>query len=150
MQAPLCLSFLKQPSSSMAVAASDARSLHLIKRYFSLGLNYDEIIASIASNQNIFISKRNLNRKLRELCLYRRKHHTDIVDVACFTEGQLSTSGQLCGYRWMHLRCLQNGILVSRETVRHLLGLLDPEGVEQRRRRRLQRRTYNGRGPNFV
>ena len=83
----------------MAAAASDARSLHLIKRYFSLGLNYDEIIASLASNQNIFISKRNLNRKLRELCLYRRKHHTDIVDVACFAEGKLSTSGQLRGYR---------------------------------------------------
>ena len=135
----------RKPSSSMAAAASDARSLHLIRRYF----NY-EIIASLASNHNIFISKHNLNRKLRELCLYCRKHHTDIVDVACFTEEQLSTSGQLCGYRRMHLIILQNGILVSRETVRHLMGLLDPEGVKQRRRWQLQRRQYNGTGPNFV
>ena len=51
----------RKPSSSMAAAASDAQSLHLIRRYFSLGLNYDEIIASLASNHNIFISKRNLN-----------------------------------------------------------------------------------------
>ena len=75
-QAALFLSFLKQlfdfrkPSSSMTAAASDARSLHLIRCYFSLGLNYDEIIASLASNHNIFISKCNLNRKLRELCLW--------------------------------------------------------------------------------
>ena len=75
-EAALFLTFLKQlfdfrkPSSSMAAAVSDARSLHLIRRYLILGLNYDEIIASLASNHNIFISKHNLNRKLRELCLY--------------------------------------------------------------------------------
>ncbi len=78
-------------SPNIAAAASDAHSLRFIRRYFRLGFNYDEIIASLAFNHDIFISKRNLNRKLRKLDLYRRKHHTDIIDVACFIEGQLST-----------------------------------------------------------
>ncbi|XP_038071286.1 uncharacterized protein LOC119740150 [Patiria miniata] len=50
----------------------------------------------------------------------------------------------------MHLRCIQNGLTVKRDTVRHLLRLLDPEGVEIRSRRRLRRRIYRGRGPNFI
>ena len=86
-RAAIFSTFLKQlfdfrkPSSSTAAAASDARSLHLIRCYFSLGLNYDEIIASLASNYNIFISKANLNRKLRELCLYRRKQISLMLHV---------------------------------------------------------------------
>ena len=96
------------------------------------------------------ISKRHLNRKLRALGLFRRKNHTDIVDVATFIEGELQTSGQLHGYRWMHLRCIQNSISIDRETVRLLLGILDPEGVQQRARRRLQRRRYHVSGPNFL
>ena len=34
--------------------------------------------------------------------------------------------------------------------MRLLLGILDPNGVDQRRRRRLQRRQYRGIGPNFT
>ena len=35
-------------------------------------------------------------------------------------------------------------------TVRHALRILDPEGVSERLRHRLQRRQYKGRGPNFL
>lgn len=50
----------------------------------------------------------------------------------------------------MHLKCIQNGINIDKETVRHLLGVLDPIGLEYRSRRRLRRRLYRGRGPNFI
>ena len=39
-------------------------SNEFIRHYFNLGLNYDEIIASLLANNNIIISKRHLNRKL--------------------------------------------------------------------------------------
>ena len=82
--------------------------------------------------------------------LYRRKYTTNVLDVALFILEKLQGSGQLNGYRWMHSRCIANGFVVSRETVRHLLSILDPEGVETRRRRRLRRRLYRGVGPNFT
>ena len=39
--------------------------------------------------------------------------------------------------------------LSLKKTVRHALRILDPEGVDERLRHRLQRRQYKGRGPNF-
>lgn len=122
----------------------------LVRNYFNLGYNYNEIIASLLFNHNVAISKRTLNRKLRDLGLYRRKNHTDELDVACFILQELQSSGCLHGYRWMHLKCIQNGINIDKETVRHLLGVLDPIGLEYRSRRRLRRRLYRGRGPNFI
>ena len=56
----------------------------------------------------------------------------------------------LHGYRFMHLKCITNGLVVSKETIRVLLGILDPEGVELRRARRLVRRRYSVKGPNYL
>ncbi|XP_071944693.1 uncharacterized protein [Antedon mediterranea] len=50
----------------------------------------------------------------------------------------------------MHIRCTQNGLNIDKETVRIILNLLDPEGVEARRRRRLHRRIYHVPGPNYI
>ena len=41
-------------------------------------------------------------------------------------------------------------IHIDRETVRIVSGLIDPEGVQCRRQRRLVRRRYFSRGPNFL
>ena len=48
----------------------------------------------------------------------------------------------------MHLRCLNKGLVVSRETVRIILTIVDPGGVELRRSRRLGRLGYRVEGPN--
>ena len=127
-----------------------AECKQFIRFYFNLGYNYLEIRASLLANHDILMSKRTLHRRLRELSLFRRKGHTDILDVACFIEEELQKSGQLHGYRWMHLKCIHNGINIDKESVRHLLGLLDPNGVQHRARKRLQRRVYRGRGSNFI
>lgn len=63
---------------------------------------------------------------------------------------ELQKSSQLHGYRWFHLKCLQNKIVVTQEIVRELLSYLDPTGVEVRKRRRLRRRQYYNKGPNFL
>ena len=64
----------------------------------------------------------------------------DIVDAV---STELSKSGSLLGYRllWVRLRTLYQ-LNVRRDTVMMLLSLMDPEGSERRKRRKLQRRTY--------
>ena len=60
-------------------------------------------------------------------------------------------SGGNVGYRSMSQRLSSEyGLSVHKETVRHLLQIVDPEGVAQRSRHRLQRRQYRARGPNFI
>ena len=70
-----------------------------------------------------------------------------IVD---FIEFQLRTSGQMHGYRWLHIKCLMYGFTVTRETVRQITRYLDPVGVDIRSRRRLRRRNYHAKGPNYI
>jgi hypothetical protein len=58
-------------------------------------------------------------------------------------------AGSQSGYRtlWKLLRS-KYGLRVGRETVRLYLRFRDPISVENRRARRLYRRTYHSRGPN--
>ena len=49
----------------------------------------------------------------------------------------------------MYRKCLCHGLKVDQETVRILLLIFDPEGVQLRRGRRLKRRQYYSRGPNW-
>ena len=126
---------------------------NLIAMYFRLGMSQMEIIICLASTHQVTLSQRQLQRVLKRMDLYRRKNMSDLVHVALYIvhcTDQLSKSGQLHGYRWMHLKCLHHGFTVTQETVRLLLQILDPAGVELRRRRRLIRRRYQNRGPNFT
>ena len=50
---------------------------------------------------------------------------------------------------WQRL-VVDHDLVVTKETVRHTLRFLDPEGVHERFRHRLQRHQYKGRGPNFL
>ena len=107
---------------------------------FCLGLKQTEIV-SVLNDSGNGLSLRQLRRVLRKLNLYRRRR-SNIVTVAKFVNSLMDSSSQYQGYRFVHLKCILSGILVSRETVRNLLLILDPEGVELRRRRRLVRRRY--------
>ena len=120
-----------------------------MKHLFSLSLSQAEILAVLEERFDIRISARHLRRILARLNLHRRRF-SDIEHVIDFIETQLSTSGQLHGYRFMHLKCLSHGLVVSRETVRIILSNLDPEGVELRKARRLVRRRYVSKGPNYT
>jgi hypothetical protein len=122
----------------------------LVRLYFKLGFSQKEMLYSLAAKHRIIVSLRHLKRILKQLALYRRIHTTSIMEVALFIVEKLHSSGALHGYRWMHARCLENYIVVSNHTVRHLLGILDPNGVQMRQRRKLQRRIYRGVGPNFT
>ena len=122
----------------------------LVHVYFNLGLSNREILASLALYHRIIISIRTLKRITKAIGLYRRKNHSDIVDVALFINDEIRGPGEMNGYRWMHLKCIQNGLVVTQNTVRLLMGIIDPEGVDVRKRRRLRRRRYGNPGPNAV
>lgn len=121
-----------------------------IQLYFRLGFTYAEITTALAFVHNIVLSERQVKRILRKLQLFRRKKYTDIPVVIDFIENQINGSGQLHGYRWMHKRCIQQGLTVNRESVREILAAVDPEGVRLRKRKRLVRRKYTSQGPNFL
>ena len=122
----------------------------LLKMYFHIGISYDEILCFLSMGHNIKISKSSLKKKLGRLGLFRRKHYSDLLDVALFIIEQIQESGQNHGYRWMHLKCIQSGYNIPRDTVYDLMCILDKEGVAQRKRRRLKRRQYASKGPNYV
>jgi len=54
------------------------------------------------------------------------------------------------GYRRMHRTLTNKGIVCRREDVRKVVKRLDPQGVNDRRRKRLRRRKYRNQGPNSV
>ena len=83
--------------------------------------------------------------------LRRRVDRSDLDTVLRAIEEELQGSGSTIGYRamWQKLKT-EGNLVVSKETVRHALKILDPSGVSSRLRHRLQRRTYKGRGPNFI
>jgi hypothetical protein len=118
--------------------------------YFDLGLQQKDIVFCLARNHGIIISERHLRRLLKDLNLYRRKNYTSIEDTVLFINQQIQESGKLHGYRWMHERCKINGIKARQQDVRMILSALDPNSVEKRRRRRLCRRAYYSKGPNYT
>ena len=73
-----------------------------------------------------------------------------MADVITFVEEQLRQSGRQHGYRWMANKCKMMGLTCTQDDVRIILRTLDPEGVKQRQRRRLIRRTYVSKGPNYI
>lgn len=122
----------------------------LIGEYFKLGLKYSEILKCLETLQGYVISLRTLKRITRNLGLYRRKHKSDIVDIAMFIMEQCGKHGQMHCYRWLHLNCLEEGFVVDQETIRVLLHILNPDCIEYKKRRRLRRRVYSVPGPNAV
>ena len=121
-----------------------------LRLYFTLRLPYKDILECLAKINRVVISMSTLKRQLRHFGLFRRKYHSDLMDVAMFIVHNLQGSAQNHGYRIMHLKCIQHGFTVTQDTVRILLLILDPEGVELRSRRRLRRRLYHTLGPYYI
>ncbi|XP_047242593.1 uncharacterized protein LOC124881124 isoform X1 [Girardinichthys multiradiatus] len=122
----------------------------LVRLYFRLSFSNKEILAILAHSHQTIISVRTLKRICKRLGLFRRKNQSDLEEVMVFVQQEIMTSGQMQGYRWLHLRAVQCGIVVSQDTVRRIIKLVDPQGVELRRARQLKRRQYNCKGPNAL
>lgn len=121
----------------------------LIREYFALGMARLDICRVLERTHRCNISVRQIQRILSNSNM-RRQAYSGIHDVVRFISDQLQTSGRLHGYRMMHSRCLQHGLIVRKEDVRLILQQLDPDGVGLRLSRRLNRRSYYACGPNFI
>ena len=106
----------------------------LIEEYFKLGFAYAEILLLLHCRHGKNISIRHLKRILKAKGLKRRRNQENqVADVAAAIENELNGSGNCVSYRQMHQRMqVKYGFAVARETVRLILKVLDPSGVESR------------------
>lgn len=123
----------------------------LIRTYFNLGFTYIEILAFLSQKHGIRLGLRQLCRILRSMGLKRKKTFIDFPAVIGAIEFELSHTGGTMGYRSMQSR-LRNvhDVHVDRESVRLILRYLDPDGVNLRQQRRLYRRKYWSKGPDYL
>ena len=124
---------------------------NFILTYFHLGFSYVKILSFLVMSHGISLSIQQLKRTLRNQGLFRRRNLSDPREVINAVEQELRGSGCSLGYRLMHQRLRNDyGLIIDRETVRLTIKALDAEGVERRSRRRLKRRKYWARGPNYI
>ncbi|XP_060573061.1 uncharacterized protein LOC132730984 isoform X2 [Ruditapes philippinarum] len=130
---------------------SDHDRDELVREYFFSGFQYSEIVSLLYERRGMIISIRQLNRILGRLGLRRHSTHAARQEAYGAVVYELNGSGRNLGYRGMaHRLASAHGIVVPRETVRSLLLSIDPDGVETRRRRVFNRRSYFNEGPNFL
>ena len=123
----------------------------MIVGYFIQGYTNLEIVAFINDVHGQNISLSTLKRRLRNMGLKRRCETvpTD-EELREVLLKELVGSGCFVGYRKMWSRLRRSGIIVKRSRVMMLLRELDPEGVDCRKNKRLRRRAYHTKGPNFI
>lgn len=122
-----------------------------IFQYFERGFLYQDILSLLSVYHGVNWSIDQLRRFLKRHGLKRKGVQTARRDIIRALEVELEGPGALSGYRSMW-QCLKtkHGLQVTRETVRILLHEIDPEGTAQRRARRLKRRIYRTKGPNYI
>uniref|UniRef100_A0A7M5TXY9 Integrase core domain-containing protein n=1 Tax=Clytia hemisphaerica TaxID=252671 RepID=A0A7M5TXY9_9CNID len=125
----------------------------VIKQYFDDGFTYLEIVEMLRIRNGMTTTLPKLKYffrkngwKKRALAAVRNAEET----VRQAVRDQLNGSSQGLGYRRIHRILTNNGIVCRREDVRKFILEFDREGVDLRRKRRLHRRKYVTRGPNYV
>ena len=121
----------------------------LVTVFFHRGYPYDAIVA-LLERDGVRMHVRTLKRRLKELGLKRKGANFDEALIRDKITQEMEGAGSLSGYRhiWHALR-LKHHLHVPRTLVANIMKEIDPEGVEERRSRRLKRRTYVSEGPNF-
>lgn len=123
----------------------------LLKYYFTRGFSYNEIILFLAKHHNYEISYSTLLRRLKKYGLKRRNAslQQQITIVQRRIREILDGPGSRGGYRSIWHTLELEGIRVPRIIVQELLKEMDPDGVAERKARRLKRRVYSNPGPNY-
>ena len=110
-------------------------------------LKYKDICSVISTHHN----RRPTPNMLKQICklegLTRRRNVTEdqLYDI---TVNELGTSLHTIGYMQMTENvCIKYNIDVSKEDVRKAVKIVNPEGVEERKRNSIKRRLYRAKGP---
>ena len=126
----------------------------LVKNYFLQDYtNADKIVGFLALSHGMKVSIRTVKRILRGYNLRRaRGEESTIETVVHVMPQELENScGSFLGYRQLTQRLRRKyNLKVKRDNVMKYLRIIDREGVERRKRRRLKRRRYTSPGPNFI
>ena len=114
---------------------------NLIRSYFLQGFTNAEIAGFLALHHGIILSVRTVKRIFKRLRLTRAKcnNESPLEEIVSVILEELENScGSFMGYRQLtrHLRRKYN-LQVTRDTVMKFVRIIDPEGVECRKRRRL-------------
>jgi len=123
--------------------------LELISSYFKQGYTNLGIMEFLKLHA-ITISLSTVKRRLQTLGLSRRPANIPNDELKQLMEREIGGSGCFVGYRRLWARLRRKGYFVKRSRIVTLLKEIDPEGVDGRKRKRLRRRTYHAKGPNFV
>ena len=122
-----------------------------IKDHFRRGYQYKDILVLLKKNHGVTISIRTLHRRLERMGLSRMYLNVSSAALLQDIDSVLLTeSYENRGYRNIRQRLMQQGKQYSMNNVRLALQVIDPQGVEMRRKHRLKRRKYFSLGPNEI
>ena len=135
---------------STGVDSGSETEKEIIESYFYAGYEYNAILSFLCEHHAITMSLSTLKRRLKHYGLKRKTgdevNNNELTEII---RKEIDGSSCVSGYRalWHTLR-LKYGICVPRACVQALLKEIDPDGTEQRKHHRLQRRAYKSPGLN--
>ena len=132
-----------------------SKSLKIITYIYSRGYPnreypYQAIVGLLEKQDGVQMHVRTLKRKLKDLGLKRKAANYDEDIVRELIKQEMQGADSLAGYRYIwHALRLRHHVNVPRSQVASIMKEIDPQGVQERRSRRLKRRAYLSYGPNF-
>lgn len=121
-----------------------------IKEMFEKGYTYRTIHYILEKQHNYSLSFQYLQHKvIPKLGLKRRNIGIDIDRMFDMAVKEIKNGCSGCENLRYMLK-LKHHCQIKRELSRDLVRLLDPRGIQRRKARRLRRRQYISRGPNYV
>ena len=151
----VCLSTCILPAYTLALNKDGGLDREaLIRNYFLQGFTNAEIVGFLALQHGHILSVRTLKRTLHRMRWKRatRDNESPLEQIVSAILDELENSwGSVMGYRQLTRRLRRKyNLQVRRDTIMESLRIIDPEGVDRRKRRGLKRRKYVTPGPNFL
>jgi hypothetical protein len=129
----------------------DASTEDLVRYYFNRSFTIQDICGFLVCVHHMVVSHTTVKRILKRLKLNRNGVESPLEEIVTSIINLHALGYNDLGHKalWKHLntRC---GLRATQETVRIALQIIDPIGVELRRRNRLRRRRYINKGPHFL
>lgn len=132
------------------------RAYPLLRQYYTLGKTRFEAMCAINDTYDIPINMYNIRTMSKEMGLNWRRDdiqqgHVTVDQVVDILLEAIEGEDRHAGYRCMQQNlAVNNQIRINRDIAYQLMRIIDPEGVELRRRGCLKRRIFHVPGPNHL
>ncbi|XP_062522376.1 uncharacterized protein LOC134197129 isoform X2 [Corticium candelabrum] len=123
----------------------------LVTKLHRDGVKLKDMKRVVEDRMEIKLSIHQIKRLCKLLGLNRKRNYAPIERAEAAVKAEKASSGENLGYRglWKRLQ-VKHKLLVPRDVVMELNQKIDPEGVQLRLARKLKRRKYYNKGPNYV